>query len=651
MSWTWLWGLYPRPGQPTACPIDTPYEPILVIPSSMLQSLDPLWATCSGDLRGLYDPPYALHGAAAAAAPTPSSMPLPPIITPAPGPFPDPGQPIQTQSPSPPSHSLSPGSPIADPQDPPDNPNDDPGKGDLGNTDLGSSDPSNENPAHSPDGSSGSHGQGNPEASNSESIVPHDSNNDDGNRAGSIGGGDPGSSGVDDLSAPNAAMIDHILFPDPGSSATAAEAISIQGQTSGSGSDLAMDHLQIGGKEVVADPSNPSAVVIGGSQTLGPGATAIINHTPVSLGPNGLAIPMSSTIPIPQSVVAGINFPLMTMGGKVFLPDRANPSNVIIGGQTLRPGETTFIDDTSVSLGLKGLVIASSSILATPRPTQDLQGSDLLAVFSVGDGTYTAHPGRLLVIQGQTLDPEDHAVQVTGKTISLGLFGVVINGVTQSFSSTGPTKTGPMDAEPTYTEELSPVNGEKYTAFQLKDHPGTALIFGPNGIAASLSVGSPGTVINGETVSLDFDSINIQGSDIRFMTATSKLEWKVLFTDAAGRAHTAIEKFDQAGAHTIAVIDGSITLSLGGSPATINGDFVRLAPNGLKVNGTLEAWSITTAAFNAPLSTSRLAPLTEATGTAPSATSIQLANASKLERNCARMWVLCSALALILIFL
>lgn len=35
------------------CPTTAPYKPILVVPSNILQSLDPAWATCSGDIRGV----------------------------------------------------------------------------------------------------------------------------------------------------------------------------------------------------------------------------------------------------------------------------------------------------------------------------------------------------------------------------------------------------------------------------------------------------------------------------------------------------------------------------------------------------------------------------------------------------------------------
>lgn len=37
------------------CPRTMPYKPILYLPSDILNSMDPAWATCSGDIRGVYE--------------------------------------------------------------------------------------------------------------------------------------------------------------------------------------------------------------------------------------------------------------------------------------------------------------------------------------------------------------------------------------------------------------------------------------------------------------------------------------------------------------------------------------------------------------------------------------------------------------------
>ncbi|KAK5736118.1 hypothetical protein LTR17_007640 [Elasticomyces elasticus] len=53
----------------TCSPRDAPYAPLLAIPTEV-RNLDPAWATCSGWYGGLFDPPKALQGVAAAATPT-----------------------------------------------------------------------------------------------------------------------------------------------------------------------------------------------------------------------------------------------------------------------------------------------------------------------------------------------------------------------------------------------------------------------------------------------------------------------------------------------------------------------------------------------------------------------------------------------------
>ncbi|KAK6443437.1 hypothetical protein LTR95_000264 [Oleoguttula sp. CCFEE 5521] len=52
---------------PNVCRTDLPYQPLIVLEPGLLQELDPAWAPCSMDLRGLYDPPKALVPATAVA--------------------------------------------------------------------------------------------------------------------------------------------------------------------------------------------------------------------------------------------------------------------------------------------------------------------------------------------------------------------------------------------------------------------------------------------------------------------------------------------------------------------------------------------------------------------------------------------------------
>lgn len=53
-----------------SCPTADPYQPIIYLPSHVLNELHPAWASCSADVRGMYDPPLALTEVKAIAQPT-----------------------------------------------------------------------------------------------------------------------------------------------------------------------------------------------------------------------------------------------------------------------------------------------------------------------------------------------------------------------------------------------------------------------------------------------------------------------------------------------------------------------------------------------------------------------------------------------------
>ena len=51
------------------CPTTEAYKPIIVVPEVVLQNMDPAWASCYGDIRGVYDPPIALTQVASVKGP------------------------------------------------------------------------------------------------------------------------------------------------------------------------------------------------------------------------------------------------------------------------------------------------------------------------------------------------------------------------------------------------------------------------------------------------------------------------------------------------------------------------------------------------------------------------------------------------------
>ena len=70
---------------PAVC-ASLPYKPQLVVPAVVLQDLNPAWASCSADLRGLFDPPIALTTTNSEVGVTAPQMPTTKFATPASGP-------------------------------------------------------------------------------------------------------------------------------------------------------------------------------------------------------------------------------------------------------------------------------------------------------------------------------------------------------------------------------------------------------------------------------------------------------------------------------------------------------------------------------------------------------------------------------------
>jgi hypothetical protein len=51
------------------CPTTDAYKPLIVVPEVVLQNMNPAWASCYGDIRGVYDPPIALTQVASVKVP------------------------------------------------------------------------------------------------------------------------------------------------------------------------------------------------------------------------------------------------------------------------------------------------------------------------------------------------------------------------------------------------------------------------------------------------------------------------------------------------------------------------------------------------------------------------------------------------------
>lgn len=116
-------------------------------------------------------------------------------------------------------------------------------------------------------------------------------------------------------------------------------------------------------------------------------------------------------------------------------------------------------------------------------------------------------------------------------------------------------------------------------------HPGTWVIDG-----TTVSAGGPAITFRGETISAASDGLMVDDSSVPLITQTPTVEDVAYFVDNHGVTHIVLANL---GAST-AVVDGSITLTVGRPGTSIDGEILSLASNGLVVDGTTESWSLTT---------------------------------------------------------
>lgn len=232
--------------------------------------------------------------------------------------------------------------------------------------------------------------------------------------------------------------------------------------------------------------SGSAAGVIIGGQTIQPGHTGDVNGVSVSVPTSGSALIVDGTSTLEvQSPAQTAN-----IGGQPIAiqpapaPTAASGGGIVLGGQTIRPGQIATINHTPVSLGPQGssLVIGGTQTVRIQDPTQP-------PTLEFGGSTITANPTGAFVIGTQTLIPGSSAIVVSGSTVSLASSGnvVVINGKTSFLQGSSP--------EPTAAPVLT-LNGQTITASI--SGSSTQFILGPG---KTLTPGGS-LVISGTTISL-----------------------------------------------------------------------------------------------------------------------------------------------------
>ena len=318
-----------------------------------------------------------------------------------------------------------------------------------------------------------------------------------------------------------------------------------------------------------------------------------------------------------------------------------NPSAV--GGSVATPGDVEPSyhpagDDSSSSDPQESNEIGTSGKFIDP-----------LAV--VGGQTVSVDPGLpgAVVIGSHTLDYGSSTV-IRGTTVSVGELGLVIDGQA--------VQTIPM---PTATGAIINLGSLPFTAIDQSGHVVVgSRTLSPGGSAITVSgttvtMAPSGLVVDGTTHSFSkMLDVAAKSGEFSLNTAvvTGTMEEQAIFTDGEGHVHTALE--DLSGSKT-AILDGSITLSVGGSAEKIDGETVSLGSNGLILDGTssVEFAVVATAASASTSSGSSngISGGTDHYTTGPSATEtldLDASSATRGQEFDLKSWILCCGVGVVL---
>ena len=431
-----------------------PYSPQIAVPPQ-LSDVEPSWgSSCLADNLGAWDPPLALESAAVLEGPKPTpahtttSAPQPsaepanhPTSTPRKTAGGGAGDPKPTTSAGDDGlagaiagalgHGTSKtGSPKADPS--PTNGASGTESGGSGLSEGAENSGSNVSggPASDPSGSAPDPGSGgstvplsgsgsNPGASNSD---PNSNGNDPASGSGGQGGGLSSPQGEDSSGGSSSSG-----SPNTGSGSDNSESGSAAYPTT-----LAT----VGGQSIAADPSNSNNAIIGG-QTLAPGQRTTVNGVPFSVGRGGVVVAGSSTISVPAAGGATPNA-IATVGSAPVRLDPATTNAIIIGGQTLKDGQSTIIDNTPVAVSSGHLIMGGgsgnspASTIAIPTPSPLDSG-----VFSgIGGQPIVLSSGHVMV---GTTSLSLGQTTIDGTVVSVGASQIIVGSSTIPIPTSNPS--------------------------------------------------------------------------------------------------------------------------------------------------------------------------------------------------------------------
>ncbi|KAI9686731.1 MAG: hypothetical protein M1822_002790 [Bathelium mastoideum] len=294
----------------------------------------------------------------------------------------------------------------------------------------------------------------------------------------------------------------------------------------------------IGGLAVTANPAVPGGVLIG-DHSIARGETTTIAGSAVVNGLHGVVVGASSTI---SSLSPGQT---ATIDGQIIVADASG--ELVVGGSSIARGDATTVDGNVISNEFNGIVVGTSYTISIPSPvpvapTNAREANVVPTVLFTLLGqtqTYIATSGEPLIVDGKTLSPGNSATNIDGQTISVGSFGVVVDGSTIAYS----TATDSIFEAPT-TEIAS---GSKQTS--------------------------------------DIAGSKTNAAEIFSSSATIK---EIAYTDVSGHIHTAVEVDGEGGT---AVVDNSVTLTVGGRGTILEAETLSLASTGLVLDGSTKGFT------------------------------------------------------------
>ncbi|KAK3644959.1 hypothetical protein LTR56_009346 [Elasticomyces elasticus] len=561
------------------CPTTLPYKPIVVVPSSVLNALDPAWATCYLDLRGLYDPPKALTPATAVEGPVMTAPDAYTSIaaTPASGPASQTGAANTSPASIPASSTYE--TPSSGPTDASTAAATSSGLAAAQSTSVT---PTQYDEATSRGSTASSADQASVEPSQAEHYAASSQD------AGTTSAGSASSTAADP-----APQIISILNPS-----------GVQSSASAS-----PDTSPLAASTEVTDPTPQTTSAPSSSETQQPnsaaGSTSIVSTAPgltsalesttaeelTSLAP-ALSI-LSSALgtytvqndPTMASIDLDVSANSAETSATSMPPSSpliSSTSGIIIAGETLLPGATTEINGQQISAGTGFAIVAGSTVLVPSLSTTTVVAGQSYEIAPAENSVATSHASAsAVIINSQTFLPGQSGTIGTNFVSAVSGYAVIA----------GSTIIPPSSPSTTV------INGDTYT-IQAADpsipeiSDPTAIIIDPS-LAISATANQP-VVIGTQTVVPGSTALTVSGHTFSATGAQVIVDGTrtIVVGQTNASAFTSVANVDGS-AYTISIdpagqdaVVNSMTISAGGPGAVVEGQTVSLGSSGVQIGSS-----------------------------------------------------------------